>query len=268
MPICPKCNNSTTSIHFKEHGCCSKCKPKESKKKTIPQALRESVWRKYFFDKIDGVCPICKLTISITNFDCSHIIAESKGGLLHIDNLIPACKKCNTSMHVTDFNEFKKLFEKPTETKKDITLSYNVTGNLYQNSKSVYYEVFSNKYPNNNNNDDKYNDIIPLFNSVSKNYLEKNTEHLKNMLIISIKLGLIFHEFKYGKYLGYGYADERTFVINNIDKSLGELIKLLMINCKLIINKSIINSFYSLIIKEEPTLLSLDETIQIINPPF
>lgn len=109
MPTC-SCGNDTTKKHFVEFGCCAKCKTK--KKMSIPKALKEAVWRKYFNDKIDGDCYICSRTISITAHDCGHIIPESKGGETNLANLRPVCKTCNTSMATKHMDDFKQMFMK------------------------------------------------------------------------------------------------------------------------------------------------------------
>ena len=80
-------------------------KPKN--RKSIPAAIRCSVWRKYN-DSLDGYCPLCfpSTIISIDNFDCGHIISYKNGGKDSIDNLIPLCVKCNRSMGATDIKDY------------------------------------------------------------------------------------------------------------------------------------------------------------------
>ena len=42
------------------------------------------------------------------NFECGHIIPESKGGETTQDNLLPICGLCNKSMATKNMNEFIK----------------------------------------------------------------------------------------------------------------------------------------------------------------
>lgn len=111
MPNCPNCNNKTTAQTLAKYGCCSKCRPAEFRKKTIPKPLRECVWRKRFPTTLDGECYCCRKQISFAYFDCGHILAEALGGATTIDNLEPICKTCNTSMGTQHLLEFKKQFE-------------------------------------------------------------------------------------------------------------------------------------------------------------
>ena len=78
------------------------------KKKSIPLVLKRRLWDKYFGEQ-NGIalCPCCKLTqISTFSFHCGHIISEKMGGLLVLDNLIPLCQSCNSSMGTKSYDEF------------------------------------------------------------------------------------------------------------------------------------------------------------------
>lgn len=80
------------------------------KKKSIPLVLKRKLWDKYFGEQ-NGVaqCPCCKLSqISTFSFHCGHIISEKNGGLLVLDNLIPLCQSCNSSMGMRSYTEFCK----------------------------------------------------------------------------------------------------------------------------------------------------------------
>ena len=84
---------------------------KHTKRENIPQILRYSVWKKYFNKNNEGKCICCKNnTISITNFDCGHITSNKDGGKIHIDNLRPICKTCNSSMGTTNMDVFIKKY--------------------------------------------------------------------------------------------------------------------------------------------------------------
>jgi hypothetical protein len=82
--------------------------PKQkSKKATIPKVLKNAVWDKYI-GKEHGIgnCNCCQANIDAKHFECGHVISESKGGELCIENLRPVCGLCNKSMGTMDMNEF------------------------------------------------------------------------------------------------------------------------------------------------------------------
>ena len=70
------------------------------KKRGIPKAIREQLWLSSMGKVFDGKCKTrwCKNTITIFDFQCGHNVPESKGGLATLDNLVPICSRCNTSM--------------------------------------------------------------------------------------------------------------------------------------------------------------------------
>ena len=85
---------------------------KKTKKKSIPATLKRKVWNKYIGEEIGKAkCLCCKLTeITQLSFNCGHIIAESKGGELKMDNLKPICQSCNSSMGTMNMNEYMQKF--------------------------------------------------------------------------------------------------------------------------------------------------------------
>lgn len=91
------------------------------RKEKIPAALRNHVWNMYISQTMSvGKCYCCKLEdISRANFHCGHIIAESKGGKVHIDNLRPLCALCNLSMGKKNMNDFMTEYGFDTLADKD-----------------------------------------------------------------------------------------------------------------------------------------------------
>lgn len=88
------------------------------KRKTIPKALRATVWKFYMQGKPEGICYCCETeTISFTNFEMGHNKAVAKGGSNSVDNLRPICRTCNSSMQKQSIESFKKKYF-PTEKDK------------------------------------------------------------------------------------------------------------------------------------------------------
>jgi hypothetical protein len=82
------------------------------KKKSIPLPLKRQVWNTYIGEEIGKAkCLCCKLTdITQLSFSCGHIIPESKGGKLILDNLKPICQSCNSSIGTNNMNDFIQYF--------------------------------------------------------------------------------------------------------------------------------------------------------------
>lgn len=82
-------------------------KKEKKKKEKIPASVKNTLWSKHFDNSIQGKCQCCKTeVISKNNFDCGHIISEKNGGAVHLDNLKPICRSCNSSMGTTNMNDF------------------------------------------------------------------------------------------------------------------------------------------------------------------
>ena len=85
----------------------------KKKKQQIPKAIREEVWRKEMGRNYSGKCFVCSDLVSITNFDCAHIISEYEGGEIKVDNMKVTCRTCNLSCGTMNLIEFKwKYFSK------------------------------------------------------------------------------------------------------------------------------------------------------------
>lgn len=84
--------------------------PKKSpnKKKKIGLLLKRQVWGKYIGEEIGRAkCVCCKMTdITQLSFHCGHVIAESNGGELIVENLRPICQSCNSSMGTQNMREY------------------------------------------------------------------------------------------------------------------------------------------------------------------
>ncbi len=123
----------------------------------IPAAMRKQVWLMHAKNKGRLLCKCCEENI-VTPFDfqCAHIVAESKGGKTHISNLVPACKLCNQSMGTTNFYVFKTLLqsqqfydiEKMDNTQKQVINYYmhmakNMTINTYYKNFNQWTDILA-----------------------------------------------------------------------------------------------------------------------------
>ena len=92
-------------------------------KKYIPRSLKRSVWDKHIGPHVGLTkCLCCKhQSIRQIEFHCAHIISEKNGGTTTLNNLIPICAQCNTSMRTQNLNDFKnKYFNKNKKQTKKI----------------------------------------------------------------------------------------------------------------------------------------------------
>lgn len=86
--------------------------PLHIRRKNIPKHVKTLVWNKYIgCDKAEAKCISCRQErIENRNFHCGHVIAESNGGDMTINNLRPICAPCNLSMGTKSMNEFTSEF--------------------------------------------------------------------------------------------------------------------------------------------------------------
>lgn len=212
---------------------------KNKKKKTIPQALREQVWRAHFNDKIDGSCNICNKLISVTNFDCSHIISEFNGGDLNLNNLIPLCKKCNTSMGTNNYEEFKKLF--------------------CNNIKDVEMKIDPLTEKINNYLDES----ISMFNSICISYKTKDNNLLstqnRRIIIACIKISNNLY-----KYPTQNIDDYITIAFNRCDNLMNCIQQIVIYDQVFNITEEEVKFFYNNIIKDNEVVVNIDVLINDI----
>jgi 5-methylcytosine-specific restriction endonuclease McrA len=79
----------------------------EYKKQKINKALRKNVWENHSGQKYIYPCYCCQTTLlNPFDFECGHIVAESKGGNTNADNLRPVCTTCNKAMGTKNMEEF------------------------------------------------------------------------------------------------------------------------------------------------------------------
>jgi hypothetical protein len=81
------------------------------KKATIPTIIKASIWNKYIGNIIFGKCYCCGISeITPFTFEAGHVLAESHGGAITIDNLRPICVSCNRSMGTKNMRDFARVF--------------------------------------------------------------------------------------------------------------------------------------------------------------
>jgi hypothetical protein len=69
------------------------------KKEPFTDWFKGTIWRKNNGTLECVLCPVCSLnTISICSFHAGHILPESKGGMMCLENIIPICSDCNSHM--------------------------------------------------------------------------------------------------------------------------------------------------------------------------
>ena len=102
--LSPDSDNSINHVSDRE--------PIYERRKKIPKRIRTLVWNKYVSeDTPRSKCFCCRdATISFSAFDCGHVIAESKGGDMTINNLRPVCHDCNLAMGTRSMNDFTTEF--------------------------------------------------------------------------------------------------------------------------------------------------------------
>ena len=86
--------------------------PLSVRRKNIPKHIKTLVWNKHIGkDVANASCVSCRQeSINIRSFHCGHVIADSKGGDMTINNLRPICAPCNLSMGTQSMNEFTSEF--------------------------------------------------------------------------------------------------------------------------------------------------------------
>lgn len=106
--INPVINNPIVQVNPANSVINNRVVPSKYKKQPIPINLKKTVWNKWIGEEIGKTnCMCCKVTsITQLSFHCGHVVAEAKGGKLHVDNLRPICGQCNSSMGTTNMNEY------------------------------------------------------------------------------------------------------------------------------------------------------------------
>jgi 5-methylcytosine-specific restriction endonuclease McrA len=89
-----------------------KKQPLHVRRKKIPKSIRTLIWNKYIGSDITAAkCCCCREEkITLNNWHCGHVVAETKGGDTTINNLRPICAPCNSSMGTKSMNDFTEEY--------------------------------------------------------------------------------------------------------------------------------------------------------------
>ena len=129
---------------------------KPRKKRSISKSLSDAVWVKYMGqDSARAYCLICNNNIisrfsGNNKFHCGHIQSEANGGSINIDNLLPICSTCNTSMGTTHMDDYVKS-QFPNNWNNYTNRNYkvpNTTHEVKQFNQNKKSSIFSGKYWN------------------------------------------------------------------------------------------------------------------------
>jgi hypothetical protein len=85
-----------------------KAKPRQK----LPATVRRIVWNTYIGSEVSsGKCFCCNFeTITVSNFECGHIVSHKDGGDATIQNLRPICSFCNRSIGKRNMEEFMRQY--------------------------------------------------------------------------------------------------------------------------------------------------------------
>ena len=89
------------------------------------------MWNKHIGKKEgESICIVCReAKISMMDFHAAHIKSEANGGALDIDNLLPTCARCNSSMATQNMDEYIKKHY-PKNYKKFVSRDYKTKNSL------------------------------------------------------------------------------------------------------------------------------------------
>ena len=124
---CTRCHKVTTiKMLNKNYGTCIRCNKITALKIYDSKSLRLSIWNHYFGDN-SVKCPLCHINnINILTFDMGHDVADSKGGLRDVYNIMPICRSCNCDQGDLLFHEFKRIIPKLTIEYDKLTYDHRI----------------------------------------------------------------------------------------------------------------------------------------------
>jgi 5-methylcytosine-specific restriction endonuclease McrA len=184
-----------------------KIKDNKSKREKVPSTVRNSLWKDYFGQSIQGVCQCCKREdITMANFEAGHIISVKDGGENQLSNLKPVCSQCNKSMGSTNMDSFikkhgfdveppiKKLDNIEDEIKKELLsmnndklklVCKNINIKVTYNNKTECIDAIKSFFDKKNKDD-----LVELCKSKSINYSGNKIKLIINLIKNSVEINI------------------------------------------------------------------------------
>lgn len=109
-------NSSTSTTPIKR-----KTEPRQ-RRPEITKAIRRAVWENSFGRIYESKCITrwCTRHIDVWTFECAHDVPHSKGGSTLVENLIPMCSECNSSMsNLYTLKQWNELGELRNDSKSE-----------------------------------------------------------------------------------------------------------------------------------------------------
>jgi len=90
-----------TGVHIKKES-------SAQRKKKIPKKIKNDAWDRYIGkDVATAPCICCRTTmINAKDFVAGHIVSEREGGEVKVENILPVCAGCNSSMGTQNMDSF------------------------------------------------------------------------------------------------------------------------------------------------------------------
>lgn len=116
--------------------------PNQEGRKELNGEDKEKSWDKLYREGRNAICVTCKSQkincLKTDKFQWAHILAHSKGGECNIDNMIPICRNCNSSMG----NTHMFIWVKENKS-KEVNINFREIMRNYSGEEK-YREIMSN----------------------------------------------------------------------------------------------------------------------------
>jgi hypothetical protein len=121
-----------------------------NRKKNIPLVIKRKVWHNCIGkERGTAICPCCNLSeIEQMSFSCGHIQSEYNGGKIEVDNLIPICASCNSSMGTMDYDVFQKRYKLYTPSNYTHSIFPEQVNRIHPNPMDSIPEQVNRIHPN------------------------------------------------------------------------------------------------------------------------
>lgn len=139
----------------------------KKKKQAIPKKTRDAVWEKYHGNNDVGVCYCCGKNVTRDCWQAAHIISDSTGGQVTVDNLRVNCSHCNLSCGNQNLYAYIRDKDLKGPGRKNVNAYFKKnpsqinskrTNNWGNNKKKNQQNRTNNNNNNNNSNKEKKNE--------------------------------------------------------------------------------------------------------------